>query len=263
MNDEAVKRQLRAMVDGSVIPVSPSEAMLRTSSPSKKSRQVWHPTSHRLIVVAVAAAIVVVFFVPLPSLSLFNRLTGNPATTSTTGNHSKTLASVDLSATPAGWVPVDYGDVQISVPPTWWVLYDSSWCESGSKIGDVFINPSGGYCGASGKPKTETTIVLKTAARYKNPAKYGQRQLHNGVPVYALYSYAPTPNGGNYLIPSLGVELEAEGPLAQRVLNTLTPSPRFVSLAPGPAPAVPLSWQWVTFAGLSFSAPAGWRTYRT
>ena len=31
--------------------------------------------SHRLTVVAVAAAILVVFFVPLPHLSLFNRLT--------------------------------------------------------------------------------------------------------------------------------------------------------------------------------------------
>jgi len=143
------------------------------------------------------------------------------------------------------------------------VLYNPSVCDTGSKVGTVYINPSGGYCGAKGIPKTETTVVLKTAPRYKNPAKYGQRQVHNGIPVYELNSFAPTPNGGTYLIPSLGVEIEVEGPLAKRVIDTLSGSPRTVALASGPAPSVPSAWHTVSFAGLQFSVPAGWAIERT
>ena len=212
--------------------------------------------THRAVVVAVAAAIVVVFFVPLPRVTLFHNLVA-PAKVGTPTNPSSKLPVVDVSATPKGWVPVAYGDAQISVPPTWWVLYNPSVCDTGSKVGDVFINPSGGYCGAKGIPKTETTVVLKTAPRYKNPAKYGQRQVHNGIPVYELNSFAPTPNGGTYLIPSLGVEIEVEGPLAKRVIDTLSGSPRTVAIASGPAPSVPSGWHTVSFAGLTFSVPLG------
>ena len=176
---------------------------------------------------------------------------------------TKPLPAIDLLATPQGWVPVAYGDVQISVPATWWVLYNRLACESGSKVGTVFINPSGGYCGIKGIPKTETTVVLKTAPRYKNPAKYGQRQVHNRILVYELYSFAPAAIPGTYLIPSLGVEIEVEGPLAKRVIDTLSRSPRTVALATGPAPSVPRSWLSVTFAGLKFSVPATWSINRT
>jgi hypothetical protein len=41
---------------------------------------------------------------------------------------AKALPAVDLSATPAGWVPVAFGNAQISVPAAWWVLYDSPPC---------------------------------------------------------------------------------------------------------------------------------------
>jgi hypothetical protein len=34
---------------------------------------------------------------------------------------------IDLSAAPAGWVPVAYGDAQVSVPPTWAVM-THAWC---------------------------------------------------------------------------------------------------------------------------------------
>jgi len=37
------------------------------------------------------------------------------------------LLAVHLSATPAGWVPVAYGDAQVSVPPTW-VVMTHAWC---------------------------------------------------------------------------------------------------------------------------------------
>jgi len=172
---------------------------------------------------------------------------------------------VDLSAAPAGWVPVVYGDAQVSVPPTWWVLYNSSACAAGSPVGDVYINPSGGFCSAKGTPKGETavTLVALNEKEYQPPTAYGQRQVINGIVVYELYSFSPTANGGTYLVPSLGVEIEAEGPLAKRVVDTLSRSPRVVALASGPAPAIPASWLQVSFAGLRFSVPANWPINRT
>jgi len=47
------------------------------------------------------------------------------------------LPVVDLSATPAGWVPVAYGDAQVSVPPSFPVVYPglTSFCKRASASG--------------------------------------------------------------------------------------------------------------------------------
>jgi len=108
MNDEELKRQLRAMVENAAEPVSSDKAMLRASSPARKFRRDWHPTERRLIVVAVAAVIVVVFFVPLPHLSLFNRLvtptkvrpgSGVTSTTGTSTTTTSTMPSTTVTST--------------------------------------------------------------------------------------------------------------------------------------------------------------------
>jgi hypothetical protein len=194
--------------------------------------------------------------VALVSLALVAPITAAVASSRTP------LPVVDTAATPKGWVPVDYGDAQVSVPRTWSVLYNSSVCESGWIVGGLYVNPSGGFCGAKEIPKTETTVELKTAPHYKNPAMYGQRQLRNGISVYVLYTYGPKPVPTSYLVPSLAVEIEAEGPVAQRVVDTLTRSPRAVALASGPAPVVPSSWHKVTFARLTVAVPRSWSESR-
>ena len=160
---------------------------------------------------------------------------------------------------------MDYGEAQISVPPTWWVLYNWSGCVSGPPVGVVYFNRTDGFCSAKGIPKGETTIRMLslTDKQYQPPASYGQRQVVNGIPVYELYSFSPIPNEGSYLVPSLGVEIESKGPLTKRVLDTLTRSPRTVVLASGPATTVPPSWWSVTFAGLRLPVPVGWRVQST
>ena len=40
-------------------------------------------------------------------------------------------------------------------------------------------------------------------------------------------------------------------------------SPRVKALAPSPAPSVPPSWRFLSFAGLRFSVPANWPVERT
>ena len=172
---------------------------------------------------------------------------------------TKALPAVDLSATPAGWVPVAYGDAEISVPAAWWVLYNSYPCPTGSPPGEVFVNPPpGGFaCPLEIAPDPSTTVSF---GPQRSPHDvFGNPEAINGIFVWP-YTTGPQ---SSYLVPSLGVEITVDGPLGQRVLHTLTWSPRSVVLAPGSAPAVPSSWQQVTFAGLRFSVPAGWPINRT
>jgi hypothetical protein len=77
----------------------------------------------------------------------------------------------------------------------------------------------------------------------------------NGVRVYRLLT-AVTYVG--YYAASLGVEVIAQGPLARRILATLTRSPRAVALASGSTPAVRPDWKTLTYQGLAFAAPAWW-----
>ena len=172
--------------------------------------------------------------------------------------------AVDLSATPARWVPVANGDAQVSVPANWFVLHGSPPCPTGSAQGEVFVNPPAGvfHCPAETAPGPSTTVSFGAIPTYdesQTPTAHGHREIINGIFVYPL-AFGPR---GSYLVPQLGVEVTVDGLLAQRVLHTLTRSPRAVALAHGPAPSVPPSWRWVTFAGLRLSVPANWPISRT
>ena len=170
------------------------------------------------------------------------------------------LPVVDLSATPAGWMPVAFGKAQLSVPDSWWVLYNSPPCPTGSPPGEVFVNPPPGvfHCPAETAPGPGTTVRFGPPTS-PHSTVLGHPEVINGIFVYPY----PTGPRSSYLVPSLGVEITVDGPLAQRVLHTLAFSPRSVVLASGLAPAVPSLWQSVSFAGLHFSVPAGWPISRT
>ena len=173
--------------------------------------------------------------------------------TTTVPTTAKALPAVDLSATPAGWVPVAFGNAQISVPAAWWVLYNSYPCPTGSPPGEVFVNPPpGGFaCPLEIAPGPSTTVSFGPP-RSPHSTVLGHPEVINGILVYPY----PTGPQSSYLVPSLGVEITVDGPLGQRVLHTLTWSPRSVVLAPGSSPAIPSSWRYVSFAGLRFSVPA-------
>jgi hypothetical protein len=180
--------------------------------------------------------------------------------TTTVPTTANALPAVDLSATPAGWVPVAFGNAQVSVPPTWWVLYNSPPCPTGSPPGEVFVNPPPGvfHCPAETAPGPSTRVRFGPPMS-PHSTVLGQPEVINGLLVY------PYPAGpqSSYLVSSLSVEITVDGPLGQRVLHTLTWSPRSVVLAPGSSPAIPSSWRYVSFAGLRFSVPANWPVNRT
>ena len=54
------------------------------------------------------------------------------------------VPAVDLSATPVGWVPVAYGDAQVSVPASFYVSYgapDLYACQALDSPGALFVVP--------------------------------------------------------------------------------------------------------------------------
>ena len=171
--------------------------------------------------------------------------------------------AVDFSATPAGWVPVAYGDAQVSVPASFSVFYPDQYpCNPFSRVGSIFLGPLGApdACLASPSSNSPETVVYLRLEHFPSEWLTGMQPItRNGLRLYHASLYGVL----GYYAPSLGVLVAASGPLAQQVLRTLSVSPRVLALASGPAPKAPASWHSVTFAGLRFLAPAPWRVERT
>jgi hypothetical protein len=72
---------------------------------------------------------------------------------------------------------------------------------------------------------------------------------------------SPGFGGDSYVVPALHEELFATGPLAKRILGTLTYSPRAFVLGNARRP-VPPGWANYDFGGIRFSAPSGWGSKR-
>lgn len=171
---------------------------------------------------------------------------------------TRPLPAVERFATPAGWVPVSLGAAQLSVPASWFVLYNSPPCATGSPPGEIFVNPRPGvfHCPAVIGRGPRTTVFIGRPTG--NQAPSGHPEVVNGLLVYP-YSGVAT---GRYLVPSLEVEITVDGTLGQRVLRTLMVSARAVVLAPGGAVRVPPTWRPVSFGGLRFSVPPDWPVAR-
>lgn len=130
------------------------------------------------------------------------------------------LSVVDTAATPKGWVSVDYGDAQISVPSNWNASYGVP-CDFVRRPGSVFVGRTGhGAC---------PLYVLKgVPAVYlvpePGPGKpvIGTEQVVNGLVVMGIVHDSFE---NEYTVPALGVQLTLVGPKAQEVLSTLTWSP--------------------------------------
>ena len=133
--------------------------------------------------------------------------------------------------TPTGWVPVAYRDAQVSFPPSFETVTDNPPPLGGGVVPamlDASSVASGGVC--VGPRGFGTTEVCLLPLRQVPPARVGDKlTVINGVPVYR------GPNGDCY-VPSLGVEVTASGPLARRIVETLT---RSRLLATGCIPAKP------------------------
>jgi hypothetical protein len=87
-------------------------------------------------------------------------------------------------------------------------------------------------------------------------------KIINGTRVYQSVLHESI-SGTFYLDPSLGIELMASGPLAQRVVDSLAPSLRHVVLEDRNTASIPSSWRSISFAGLRLAVPPTWPVSRS
>jgi hypothetical protein len=184
-----------------------------------------------------------------------------PSTSSTT--ERAVAVSVDTAATPKSWVPVPYGEAQISVPQSWLIgLYAE--CNPTSQ---GFHSTTQGMIYVSGLYQADCQDFIENRALVANTASIGpevgkshslRHSIVNGITVYWT-----SPDDSGFVVPSLHVEVSATGPLASQVLHTLTQSPRSVALAAGPPPPIPSSWHRMTFGQTSVAVPSGWPVQST
>jgi hypothetical protein len=190
-----------------------------------------------------------------------------PQSTPSTSTTARALAvSVDTAATPKSWVPVPYGRAQISVPQSWLIetyveCNPTSQGFHSTTEGIVFVSGlyqfSPGECQGLAKNQTlvpDTTSIGPEVGNNHSP----RHSTVNGITVYWT-----SPEDRGFVVPSLHVEVSATGPLANRVLHTLTQSPRSVALGAGPPPPIPSSWHRVTFGQTSVAVPSNWPVQST
>jgi hypothetical protein len=162
----------------------------------------------------------------------------------------------DGLGTPSGWAPVPYQRAEISVPPSWLVETPQQHSCAPQPPGLIFagarpVMPKGTGCRSiASLAWIRPAGFIPQGISHRRPTG-----LIHGIPVYRLRS---GPDSVQYLVPELRVRVGARGPLARRVLATLTWSPLAVVLSRGPAGPVRANWTWYRFGGIGFAAPRSW-----
>ena len=217
-----------------------------------RNRRRW--TAAALSAVAAAAAIAL----PLGLLAPHSRPAPFPVGPRA-GHH---VPLTDTAATPRAWAPVAFGDAQISVPAKWNVETPGSAACGGGARGMVFagLAPSVRHLRrATGCGLPANVAAIVPASGPVPPGAAGAARMINTIEAFPVH---PDGRYEGYLVPSLRVRVLARGPLAARILRTLTRSPLSVVLAGGQRMPVPGSWRWHTFGGIRFAAPGAWPVRR-
>jgi|HubBroStandDraft_1064217.scaffolds.fasta_scaffold90021_2 hypothetical protein len=164
------------------------------------------------------------------------------------------------SVTPSGWAAVPYQRAQLSVPGMWLVESPQQLSCGLKSSGMIFVGARPGFPAGYGCRLTASLAWILPARHipagiaHQRPAK-----VIHGIPVYRLLSGK---GSTVYLVPELRVRVGARGPLARRVLATLTWSPLAIVLRTRPAGRVPAGWTWHRFGGIRFAAPRSWNSQR-
>src|ERR1039458_10124396 len=93
---------------------------------------------------------------------------------------TKPILAVYLSTTPTGWVPVAYGDAQVSVPATFSVIYRGQYpCNPFSNVGASFRGPMGSpdSCVTSVSGAAKTTVVYLRQQRFPSESLSGLQPI--------------------------------------------------------------------------------------
>ena len=182
----------------------------------------------------------------------------SPATEQNTQALSGPLPTVVTTGVPSSWVPVPYGNIQISVPGSWTVASNGEFtCEADG--GSVYVGRSSTSYGALRCPARTLVSMVPFDSRVKLTATTSLEV--NGISVQARADNTPT--DAALYVPDLGVTLIAQGPESLRVLKTLTYSPLAVVTAAAPSTPAPSSWKLISFGGISVKVPRSWPVGRT
>jgi hypothetical protein len=179
-----------------------------------------------------------------------------------------TTMLVDARATPPRWVPIDFGYAQLSVPPTWQVSYGPAAADMACPAqapGLLAVDEPWivtipyGVCNQHlvGLPPTTDYVVLGPPP---TGVLAGSTTRINGFTVSAQPGLRRIGSHSFqvFVAPELGVSIAISGPSGEKVLHTITASPRAEVLSQTSLPAVPQSWHWRSVDGLSFATPAPW-----
>src|SRR5579859_1216197 len=249
MNDleDLVREELRARAEAADAehPAEPTAALL-----GGLDRRVLAARRRRRWSAAILSAAAVAVAVTLPLTLLSPRAT--TARHVRPGGHGP-VPLTDTAATPSGWAPVANGDAQISVPASWRVS---------PRL--VCGRAAPGYV-VLGNGSTSLVVTNQRCRQVPNMAAIllqprgwrlaGALGMINGIFVERRQADR---GSVSYFVPTLHVVVTARGPLARKVLATLTRSPLSVVLARGPEFSVPRSWRWHDFGGIRFAVPASW-----
>jgi hypothetical protein len=170
--------------------------------------------------------------------------------------------TVDLAATPKGWVPFAYLDAQVSVPASW-IVQLSDCGDPNPSQPVIYLSgcfDSGNPCIPSQcRPSPHDWLMLEPLDAAQASSDSSAPVLVNG---YRVYKVRGTPQSLHpydaYDIPSLGVEINGFGPMIPKIISTLSASPRAAVLASGGVSAIPGSWRRVSFGGISLAVPKMW-----
>jgi hypothetical protein len=167
------------------------------------------------------------------------------------------VALADPSLTPKGWSPVEFDDIQVSVPSSWSIEYPGmASCGEGSggvaSIGKGQDLPVGAGCPTG----ANVANVVSIAAAMSQRLERARHIVVNGIPtVQGITGGAGDPT---MVERARGDEVEARGPDARQVLATLTHSPLSVVIDSATT-SVPKDWRTINYAGLRFAVPASWK----
>ncbi len=149
---------------------------------------------------------------------------------------------VDLAATPEGWTPLDFGDVQVSVPPNW------------RPKALVFHGPPHLTLSYVAEGSGGDGVTLQAATYPSGHPPYRLEHIHGlAVRIWERFRLA--------IVPAAGVQIEWSGD-GRSVLDTLTWSPQAAALAARTTAPPASSWRRVSFGGVQVAVPESWRVKR-
>ena len=243
--------------------------MTRREQGTRRIGRGWRAAAIGVAAAAVTAAMIgAVGTLATPSSTSAGSQTTATKAASRTATKAASLTATNAialaapSATPAGWAPVPYGDAQLSVPGSSWLVEapQQRMCGLGDFNGMIFAGIMPGFPKGWNCAVTASMAWILPAGKIPTGLTRGKPSaVIHGIPVYRLTSAKGTTA---YLVPDLGVRIGARGKLAARVLATLTRSPLDVVLSRGPAARVPAGWTWRQFGGVTFASPRSWSLQR-